>query len=129
MPLLSTRGAASARAFGLSAGNVLVPLNWSLQASLGGYGSGTGGPNIFWLNNRFIAVLGNLIGGGSQGYFAYSTNGVNWTLVPTGNSKNVKRAAYGNGYWAVVQGQSTSGNVVYSTNGISWTSTGGEGYV
>jgi hypothetical protein len=117
MPLISTIGVASSRSFGF--GSVgLTPLNWTKGTNYFVIGSGTSGCSIYWLNNRFIVHGG--YNGGSTTAIAYSTDGVNWNTVSTGVSYTTGQPSYGNGYYVVPTGQSSTGSILYSTNGTSF---------
>lgn len=85
-------GAGSALSFGLGKANKsLAPLTWT-DVSLG---SGNNMENVFWLNDRFVAMGAS----GSSFNVFYSTNGINWTYASGAGASSMRAytAAYGTG--------------------------------
>ena len=69
--------------------------------------------SICYGNNKFVAVAGN-----NSNYFAYSTDGINWTEgTISDTSRYWGSVCYGNNKYVAVSGD----NFAYSTNGINWT--------
>ncbi len=79
------------------------------------------------LNPYSIAYLNGLFFVSSYNGFYYSSDGVNWTLVPESNSP--AGIAYGNGLYILAQGVQSppSCNISYSTDGVNWTASGYSG--
>ena len=70
--------------------------------------------SVCYGNGKYVAVAGN------SNYFAYSTDGINWTegtISSTGRSWY--SVCYGNGKYVAVAGNSNY--FAYSTDGINWT--------
>ncbi len=76
------------------------------------------------LNPHSVAYLNGLFFVSSYNGFYYSSDGVNWTLVPESNSP--AGIAYGNGLYILAQGVQSppSCNISYSTDGVHWSASG-----
>lgn len=71
--------------------------------------------NLAYGNGKFVAIGSNL---------AYSTDGVNWTVVSSGVPEDAywTNIAFGNGIFVI--GSHNKGKLAYSQDGLSWTVVG-----
>ena len=70
--------------------------------------------SVCYGNGKFVAVVFN------SNYFAYSTDGINWTETYNGlTSRRWKSVCYGNDKYVAVA--SSDNYFAYSTDGINWT--------
>ncbi|OGP79391.1 MAG: hypothetical protein A2V86_07000 [Deltaproteobacteria bacterium RBG_16_49_23] len=72
-------------------------------------------------HSYFAAAFGNsiFVAVGSTGAIFTSSDGISWTLSPSGSFVNLNGIAYGKGTFVAV---GNSGTILTSTDGISWTS-------
>ena len=84
---------------------------------IGSSSSGRYWRSVCYGNGKFVTVSG---GSNASNYFAYSTNGINWTEgTISSTAREWQGVCYGNGkFVAVASGTNYS---AYSTDGITWT--------
>jgi hypothetical protein len=93
---------------------------------------------VSWCNDKFIALVGDWMGGSTSGigYLsttsggtsgissnvgAYSYDGITWTAITMPSARYWSKVTYGNGVYVTVAGNTNI--AAYSTNGINWTQT------
>ena len=72
--------------------------------------------SVCYGNDKFVAV-------DSSNYFAYSTDGMNWTegTISSSTGRKWSSVCYGNGKFVTIDSSSISSYFAYSTDGITWT--------
>ena len=75
--------------------------------------------SVCYGNGKFVAVAGN----GSGNRAAYSSDGINWSLINVANMNNNEweSVCYGNGKFVAVAYSGSDNRAAYSSDGISWT--------
>jgi hypothetical protein len=89
----------------------------------------SGGNDIVWANNKFVAVGGLDYNANKM---VYSADGVTWTAVTnTTFSNRINGVAWGNNKFVAV---GSNGKMAYSSDGVTWTAVadstfGGDTYI
>jgi len=106
---LNANGQAYANTYGSCLVKTLGP--WTLRATPSGYVWSS----VCYGNGQFVAVGGS---SGTESYVMTSTDGINWTLRPTGlGLYSWVSICYGNGLYVAV---SSTGHSMTSSDGINW---------